>query len=414
MDMVLQYSEAHREPAASVQPQDGVKRSPISGTSNADNIVASAREVLFEAKSVVARSEAGSVYHSTAASVIQRLEDLEHDFDDNITTIRGNVPVRRDSWMETDPHLRIKNWIPTIPLRRLDGTNSPETESSYAPTQMTPSESTFEMLADKAETVLLDFGDSDDDNEIDNILLEAFLSKALVAYKSGDWAVAEPFLQRTLDDSTTLPARKLVSAGIDLTQVEFRLVICKLQQDKIDETAPRLARLITAKGPLGEGKPIAMQRLVLIYLYAEVCFCKEKTEEARKYCRKALSLKRKLFGNEVRFLDHNAFDLLSRIAQIQGDDLAADLFFGKSKEACAMQKIEEESYPELQIAQLDKILLLKSRLSLGTKNDTRLEKTPKNDARLKNPPKNDARLKNPPKNDACLENPPKNFVKVTT
>lgn len=377
MDMVLHYSEAQRGSASSVPLQVGAKPSPTSGASNAENLVASAKEVLLEAKSVVARSERGSVYPSTAASVIQRLEDLEHDFDDSMTAIRGNVPVRRDSKIEPDPHARIKRWIPTIPSRGLDGTESSETESIHAPTMMTPSESTFEMPADEAETVLFDYDESDDDNVVDYMVLEACISRALTAYKSGEWATAEPLLKRVVDDSITLPAEKLLSAGIDSTQIKFRLAICILQQDKIDEATPSLLRLITSKGPPDEEKSVTMQRLALIYLYAEVCFCKKKTEEARKHCRKALSLERKLFGNEVRFLDHNAFDLLSRIAQIQGDNLAAELFLEKSEEAQLFQE-EEKKYPELQMARLHEILILKSRQSLYTDDNTQLNTSPKN------------------------------------
>jgi hypothetical protein len=126
------------------------------------------------------------------------------------------------------------------------------------------------------------------------------------------------------------------------------------------------------KGPPDEKESVAMQRIVLIYLYAEVCFSKKRPEEARRHCRTALKMKRKLLGDDVPFLEHNAFNLLSAVAQTQGDLLAAEVFLEKSKEA-SLAKIKKEDSgqkldPELQMAQLEKLLHLNSRKSISLSN----------------------------------------------
>jgi len=354
-------------------PAPGVTPNSAANISNAENLVESAKEVLLEAKSVVANSERGSVYASSTASVIQRLEDLEHDFEDDMTAIRGKVPLRPANSTDPDSHSKVRSWIPTVrPQTGFYVADLSETDSISGLTQMTPSESTFNPAREGLETGLFDYDDSDGDDEVDYMVLEAFLKKSLNAYMNGDWAGAEPLLQRVLDESTPLPTDKLLRVGIDTALLKFRMAICALQQDKMEEAGTRLLKLITTKGTPGEKESVAMQRIVLIYLYAEVCFSKKRPEEARRHCRTALKMKRKLLGDDVSFLEHNAFNLLSAVAQTQGDLLAAEVFLEKSKEA-SLAKIKKEDSGqkldyELQMAQLEKVLHLSSRKSLSPSN----------------------------------------------
>jgi hypothetical protein len=253
MDMVLKYSEMHPTTTSSI-PTPDVTPNSASNISNAENLVASAKEVLLEAKSVVANSERGSVYASSAASVIQRLEDLEHDFDDDMTAIRGKVPLRPANSTDPDPHSRVRSWIPTVrPQTGFYDAGLSETDSTSGLTQMTPSESTFNPGQEGSETRLFDYDDSEGDDEVDYMVLEAFLKKSLNAYMNGDWAGAEPLLQRVLDDSTPLPTDKLLRVGIDTTLLKFRMAICALHQDKMEEAGTRLLKLITTKVLIPQG-----------------------------------------------------------------------------------------------------------------------------------------------------------------
>jgi tetratricopeptide (TPR) repeat protein len=247
----------------------------------------------------------------------------------------------------------------------IDGTQS-EAESND-PTMMTPSESDLEMSDNGEGTLILGLDDPDDDNEFDYMVVKACFEKALTAYGQGDWAGAELLLQRVADDSKAIPADKLRQIGMDSRLMQFRLTICMMQQGKIDDAKPRLLKWVNARNSSNEDKNCTLRRIAMIYLYAEICLCQKKTEDARKYCRRALSLNRNLSGDQNQIINQNASDLLSVIALLQGDILATDVFLEESRKA--YENKEKTPDPETSIAQLGFILALESRVNLFPEMD---------------------------------------------
>jgi tetratricopeptide (TPR) repeat protein len=193
--------------------------------------------------------------------------------------------------------------------------------------------------------------DSGSDDELEYEILEGYLDRSFPLYEKGNWEKAELYIRRAIDASKVLPLDKVRSKGINLEEAQFRAAVCALHQKKLEEANIDLLHLRKTRPAPDEPKSTTLRHILSVYLFAEICFRKTKLEEAQKYCRNALSMKRKHLG-EMAWLEAIIFSLLSAISTAQGDEITAEVYYDKAKHSVTRDSPLEKE-PEIQLARLD-------------------------------------------------------------
>jgi len=312
------------------------------------NLVISAKEILYKAKSTIAESDGGSDSSSVITAVLNRLDLLDVD-----QGVQGNVPIAGQSTRlgpSAEQRRIVEDWIPSLP----SGTTSSQFDSGSetTQTQMTPTQSTPVMSTFGGE---LNDEDSEDDDEFEYEILQGCLDKGFASYNNGDWDIAERFIRRAIDASKTLPLDKIVVKGIDMMDAQFKIAVCALHQEKLDEADAELFQLRMARPTPNEPRNITLRHILSIYFFAEICFQRKKLEEAHKWCRKVLALTRKCLG-ETPWLEMYCFSLLTSISATQGDNVTAEVYLDKA-EASVPPGSSLEQDPEIGAARIDSMHL---------------------------------------------------------
>jgi tetratricopeptide (TPR) repeat protein len=311
---------------------------------NIAKLVISAKDILYEANSVVAQSERGSYAGSMITTVLRNLDFHTQVFQESATISPRGKPVRPGADFERI----VQDWIPTASSG--DNTSHFDSASQTTRTQMTPSQSSFGMSAvgdDYADSAAGEGSDSDDELEYE--ILQGYLDRGFLLYRDGDWEKAELYIRRAIDASKVLPLDKVRNKGIDLEEAQFRVAVCALHQKKLEEADVDLLHLRTVRPAPDEYKNTTLRRILSVYLFAWICLEKTKLEEAQQYCRKALSMKRKRF-REMAWLETDIFPFLSMISKAQGDGLTAEVYRDKANQSAAVDSQVLE--PEIQLARL--------------------------------------------------------------
>lgn len=155
---------------------------------------------------------------STITAVFHRLE-VDGNLQGNTTDLSEQEIIRQE--MDPDFHRHIENWIPTASSR--SKTHVSESAPATTRTQMTPSQSTFEMTMVGYEDQFSD-EDSEKDGEFEYEILQGCLDKGIANYEVGDWASAEPRIRRALDCSKKLSVDKVRLKGINLEDTQFKSI----------------------------------------------------------------------------------------------------------------------------------------------------------------------------------------------
>jgi tetratricopeptide (TPR) repeat protein len=345
-DMIMQLSlpQTPGDPQEKTQSQANISVPKMQPS--IAKLVISAKDILYEANSIVAQSEGGSDASSTITTVLRNLDFHKQDFEESATISPRRKPVRAGADFERI----IQDWIPTASSGA--STSHFGSASQTTRTQMTPSQSSFGMSALGDECQETTGGpDSDSDDELEYEILQGYLDKGFLLYKDCQWEKAELYIRRAIDVSKVVPLDKVRNKGIDLEEVQFKVAVCALHQKKLEEADVDLLHLRTVRPAPDEHKNTTLRRILSVYLFAWICLEKTKLEEAQKYCRKALSMKRKRFG-EMAWLEADIFSLLSAISKAQGDDLTAEVYQDKANQSAAVPS-PEPSEPEIQFVRLD-------------------------------------------------------------
>jgi len=343
------------------------------------NLVISAKHVLNEARSAVARSEMGSDASSVITSVLQDLYLFEEDFQDNATISPGSKPVNHG----TDFIKIIDDW--DFAPHSGDSSSQFDSASVTTRTQMTPTQSSYapSTIGDQPSDVS-DTEDSDSDCELENELLQEYVDKGFAICKNGDYEAAEIYMRRAKEASETHPwvnSRRKVNGleeleyeilqayldkgfasykerkwgiaqlymqrgvgvsllllpdtiryrGIILEEVKFRVAVCAFHQRQIsDPEITFLSQLGSIQPAADENKATTLRRIMSVHLLAEIYLERNKLDEAYKHGRKALSMKRK-YLDDMSGAERAMLFLLSAICKAQGDKLQADVYLDKAK-----------------------------------------------------------------------------------
>jgi len=326
---------------------------------NIEQLVVSAREVLYQAKSSIDESEGGSDSSSVVTTILHRLDILEEDVRVNDST--AGQPTRLDPTSEQ--RRSIEDWIPVVSpgstTSQFDS-RSATTRTQMTPTQTTPSISTFE------EEPIFTQEDSDDDDEFEYELLQGYLDKGFTSYTDGNWEAAEPFLRRAIDASKILPMDKTRLKGFDIAEAQFKIAVCAFHQRKLDDADREFFQLRTSRSAPDEPRKNSLRRILSLYLFAGICFQRKKLEEAHKSCHKALSTKRKMLG-PTNWLEANCFSLLSSVSAAQGDIVTGEVYTHKA-EVTGSPDSSLDKDPEIKAARIDS--LITSRIGPGPPGNT--------------------------------------------
>jgi tetratricopeptide (TPR) repeat protein len=154
--------------------------------------------------------------------------------------------------------------------------------------------------------------------------------------------------------------------GIDMAEAQFKVAICAFHQNKLDETDVELFQLRMTRSAPDEPRNTTLRRILSVYLFAEICFQRNRMEEAHKYCRKALSMKRKLLG-PTNWLETNCFSLLSVISAAQGDSITAEVYQDKAKASDSPDSSLEQN-PEIRATRIDALVSSRRGVGVDVKN----------------------------------------------
>ncbi|KAE9366410.1 hypothetical protein N431DRAFT_386751 [Stipitochalara longipes BDJ] len=360
-DMVMQLSQIHA--SSGHQNQETYANVSVTTTS----LMVSAQNVMNEVKSIVAKSDNGSEQSSSVTTILHHLDLLEKDVEDSITVTEKCQPSGPNKANVTR-HPVVDDWIPTVPL----GSHASDFDSSSIATrtQMTPTQSTCEtpsLGSNYPQSVAEDDSDTDDDFEYE--ILQGFLDRGFALYKESDWAGAQPFLRRGIDTSKKLLADKLREKNIKLDEAEFKTAVCATHQNNLEDAEAALFQLRTTRPAANENRDILIRRILAIHLFAFICYNRNEFDDAHKHCRKALSMKRKLFAKDMPWLESTHFSLLSDIAKAKDDLIAADVYNAKAHEYGALAP-RTDLEPEFHMAKFD---ILRARGSLETNTSLFME-----------------------------------------
>ena len=329
------------------------------------SLMVSAHDVLSEAQSVIAQSETGSDRGSSASTMLH-LNNFEELFRDGLTITQGHQPVEPGG-LPFDRLTAVEKWIPAA--FSTDETTRSDNSSANTQTQMTPTQSTFGTSAIGTEYAASATGeDSDEEDELGFDMLQGCLDQGVSFYKQGDWASGEKYFRRALVDSKKLPSTKIQQRGIDLKDAQFKTAVCAFHQKRLDEAEAELFHFRSRKSVKNEENNVVLRRVLATYLFAEICFQRNKMDEALKHCRKAHSMNKRLIGNTTDMPEVQAdiFNLLMDIALCQGDVLAAQVYEAKELEYRVDPK------PKLQMIDHEEILLSRLQALQNVREFTRL------------------------------------------
>jgi tetratricopeptide (TPR) repeat protein len=362
-DMIMQLQLVQLQPSRNRHAQ-GILLTMREET-DISSLMVSAHDVLSEAQSVIAQSETGSDRGSSASTMLH-LNNFEGLFRDSLKITQGHQPIEPGG-LPFDRHAAVEKWIPAaFPT---DETTQSDNSSTNTQTQMTPTQSTFGTSAIGTEYAASATGeDSDEEDELEFDMLKGCLDQGVSFYKQGDWASGEKYFRRALADSKKLSSNKIQQRGIDLKDAQFKTAVCAFQQKRFDEAEAELFHFNSRKSVNTEESNVVLRRVLATYLFAEICFQRNRIDEALKHCRKAHSMNKRLIGNttDMPEVQANIFNLLMDIALCQWDFVAAEVYEAKELE------YRVEPRPKLQMIDLEEILLSRLRRLQNVRELTRL------------------------------------------
>ncbi len=342
--MVSQLSLMQSSGAPQIQIPDPLPVAILQTQPSIANLVESARHVLYEAKSIVSHSEAGSGDTASTTSSLHNLSLFEQG--EAVVLPQSQSPATETYFR------RIIDWNATASLADISHS---EAASTIDQTQMTPTQSSFgaSTIRDEQEHVI-DEETSDNEDELDYETLKAYLDSAFASYESGDWATAELYLRRSIEASRLLPPDKVRKKGIDMEEAKFRVAICNIHQKSLAHADYEFLKLGMIRAAPREQKSTILRRVLSVYLCAEICFENGRLDDALKYSAKAFSLKQKLQGQTVG-LEAMLFSLLSAITETQGDNIKAQAYEAKARKLAA-RDFALDHEPEVRLARLSRYI----------------------------------------------------------
>lgn len=229
-------------------------------------------------------------FHSSASTVLG---------DDARSTVWGGS-VLGDP-LSDEQYRHIQDWIP--PPTIVEEDNQGDQEASRITPSMDPS---------RAEAANDSDQESDADSDLERQLTKRFQELALTYLEQKDYPRAELFLRKVIDRSTDNdhPADEINTTNLMLAS------ICGLQ-GKWDDAESILVPIAMAKGTAETMAFHGMHALAMVHL--------EKSEHdiAVKYCKRAVSGNRKLWGKKSPWY-YESMALLAQIYDSKGDSTEAE------------------------------------------------------------------------------------------
>ena len=160
--------------------------------------------------------------------------------------------------------------------------------------------------------------DSDAEEELDWEILQNLLTNANHFYELKLYAQAEDVFRGALKLSKSLVKSKQAQAN--LGEAALKLARTCLQQQKLDDSESILLNLIKISSPTEDNSSLVLEAS---YTLSELYLRKGDAVKAKKYCKRTVAGRRKLFGKENRST-HDAVQLYIFICHKSGETHEAD------------------------------------------------------------------------------------------
>ncbi len=295
-DIITTSNSLNKPPDSEALPSCFVNAALSDHTSN---IVATAREVMSTAQSVLSETSRSGSVATIRRKPVQGPE-----------TATSEVGVR----MATEDRNRIMNWIPS---QHSNGNIWTSTISSS--TMMTPS------TTDSESTQWVGVRDSDDHSEDDDLEIEAV--GAMFKTGSGhmtksEFADAEGFLSAGVGRLASMSSK--TQNHFDIDEQRLWLAYSRLYQAKTLD-------LFAALQPLCQSKSNPLRALRALHAIAQVHICDMRHsnfELAERTCRQVIKDLRTQYGEDSRYhvLYHRSLTLLAGLCRLRDENAVASTY----------------------------------------------------------------------------------------
>jgi hypothetical protein len=255
--------------------------------------------------------------------------------------------------------------------------------------------------------------DSDSDGDFDSEVVETAFARGTKKFNDGNFAEAQPILQRGLQLAGKLPLKRKQPAQI--AEVKLKIATCLYHSTNLSEAEAKLfaiTREMIHENVTDEG---AIRRCQASHLLAGVLFRQGRYEPAKSFCRKALIGRRRVLGKD-HISHYESLSLLSQICEAHGQMEDAETYWAMIPDDVASKLVKmKDQFPDLQQGQsraLDTSNLLSNRLSTGeispntpVSSDTNEFPTPIPNSQFLSPatsPRLSTRAVSPPSRDSTL------------